>query len=392
MVVECGNLTVDGFSLPLPMTKTMGDYMTEHPKVESQLKEQGYDIDNNSFLNAEIKVSGEALKTWLPCYKESTVDSENDIRNAIANGHIVKKRVGGRLKVTETTEGGILLFDEFFRADPHVFKILMQILENREFLGHVIGDKWAIVCCSNRPNDDAEAKSGFKSTGAVVGTRIDQMNFVPSFDEWKKWAQKEGMFDSDTLKFLMQDVDVKTGEYANWHTIDPDKYTSGESAWPTPRSWSKMMVKLRNTMDMEGYDTVLDVPREEIVDIASGFIGIEMAEKYAEYDYISNNNTDVTSAIAENVVESANRSINEGDSKILSRLAEHIFNPNATYSVYGQQGRSGEYVLKVQMLDSSGRATGAPIDINLADTKGTQGNLGTVTTNDKGQVMWASTY
>lgn len=93
-----------------------------------------------------------------------------------------------------------------------------------------------------------------------------------------------------------------------------------------------------------------------------------------------------------NVVESANRSINEGDSKILSRLAEHIFNPNATYSVYGQQGRSGEYVLKVQMLDSSGRATGAPIDINLADTKGTQGNLGTVTTNDKGQVMWASTY
>ena len=93
-----------------------------------------------------------------------------------------------------------------------------------------------------------------------------------------------------------------------------------------------------------------------------------------------------------NVVENANRSINEGDSKILGRLAEHMFSPNSTYSVYGQQGRSGEYVLKVQMLDSSGRATGAPIDINLADTKGTQGNLGTVTTNDKGQVMWASTY
>ena len=32
-----------------------------------------------------------------------------------------------------------------------------------------------------------------------------------------------------------------------------------------------------------------------------------VAEKYAEYDYISNNITDVTSAIAENVVESANR-------------------------------------------------------------------------------------
>ena len=70
MVVECGNLTVDGFSLPLPMTKTMGEYMKEHPRVESQLRAQGYNIDEREFLNTEIKVSGEALKTWLPCYKE----------------------------------------------------------------------------------------------------------------------------------------------------------------------------------------------------------------------------------------------------------------------------------------------------------------------------------
>lgn len=284
MVVQCGDLTVDGFSLPMPFTKSLGEYLEERPNLRKKLN-----ISDEELLKREIKVSGEAVKTWVPCFKPSTDPVENKIRKAVANGYITlsdsyNEETGEYdTIVNETTEGGILLFDEFFRADPHVFKILMQILENREFLGHVIGDKWAIVCCSNRPNDDAEAKSGFKSTGAVVGTRIDQMNFVPSFDEWKKWAQKEGMFDSDTLKFLMQDVDVKTGEYANWHTIDPDKYTSGESAWPTPRSWSKMMVKLRNIMEMEGYDTVLDVPREEIVDIASGFVGIEMAEKYAEY-------------------------------------------------------------------------------------------------------------
>lgn len=284
MVVQCGDLTIDGFSLPMPFEKSLGDYLDERPNLKKKLN-----ISDEELLKREIKVSGEAVKTWVPCYKPSTDPVENKIRRAVANGYITlsdsyNEETGEYdTIVNETTEGGILLFDEFFRADPQVFKILMQILENREFLGHVIGDKWAIVCCSNRPNDDPEAKSGFKSTGAVVGTRIDQMNFIPSFDEWKKWAQTEGMFDSDTLKFLMQDVDVKTGEYANWHTIDPDKYTGGETAWPTPRSWSKMMVKLRNTMDMEGYDTVLDVPREEIVEIASGFVGIDMAEKYAEY-------------------------------------------------------------------------------------------------------------
>ena len=251
MVVECGNLTVDGFSLPLPMTKTMGDYMAEHPKVESQLRAQGYEVDKDSFLSKEIKVSGEALKTWLPCYKESTVQEENDIRNAIANGHIVRKRSGGRLKVTETTEGGILLFDEFFRANESIFKILMQFILTRTFNDeYVLGDKWAIIACSNRPNDDDEVDSAFSTTGAVIGTRFGggQFNFIPDFDDWKKWAVTKGHFDDATITFLMQQKDPSTGEYTNWHTIRPMEYTSGKTAWPTPRTWSLLMVELKNSM------------------------------------------------------------------------------------------------------------------------------------------------
>lgn len=286
MVVECGNLTVDGFSLPLPMTKTMGDYMEEHPKVASQLKEQGYDINKNSFLNTEIKVSGEALKTWLPCYQESTIDSENDIRNAIANGHIVRKRKGGRLKVTETTEGGILLFDEFFRANESIFKILMQFILTRTFNDeYILGDKWAIVACSNRPNDDEEVARGFESTGAVLGTRFGggQFNFIPDFDDWKKWAIKDGHFDDATITFLMQHKDATSGEYTNWHTIRPLEYTSGKTAWPTPRTWSLLMVELKNIMDNEGYSSIKEIPSDIIRLKADGIIGTEMTDDYIKF-------------------------------------------------------------------------------------------------------------
>ena len=286
MVVECGNLTVDGFSLPLPMSKTMGDYMKEHPKVASQLKEQGYDINKNSFLNTEIKVSGEALKTWLPCYQESTIDSENDIRNAIANGHIVRKRKGGRLKVTETTEGGILLFDEFFRANESIFKILMQFILTRTFNDeYILGDKWAIVACSNRPNDDEEVARGFESTGAVLGTRFGggQFNFIPDFDDWKKWAIKDGHFDDATITFLMQHKDATSGEYTNWHTIRPLEYTSGKTAWPTPRTWSLLMVELKNIMDNEGYSSIKEIPSDIIRLKADGIIGTEMTDDYIKF-------------------------------------------------------------------------------------------------------------
>ncbi len=286
MVVECGNLTVDGFSLPLPMTKTMGEYMKEHPKVENQLKEQGYKIDDDAFLKTEIKVSGEALKTWLPCYKESTIDEENDVRNAIANGHIVKKRKGGRMKVTETTEGGILLFDEFFRANESIFKILMQFILTRTFNDeYILGDKWAIVACSNRPADDDEVDTGFSATGAVVGTRFGggQFNFIPDFDDWKKWAIEQGHFDDATITFLMMDKDTTNGEYTNWHTIRPDEYQSGKTAWPTPRTWSLLMVELKNIMENDGYSSVQNIPADIIKLKADGIIGVEMAEKYVQF-------------------------------------------------------------------------------------------------------------
>ena len=285
MVVECGNLTVDGFSLPLPMTKTMGEYLEERPEVEKQLREKGYDIDS-SFLKKEIKVSGEALKTWLPCYKISTIDEENDIRNAVANGHIVRKMQGGRMKVTESTEGGIILFDEFFRANESIFKILMQLILTRTFNDeYVLGDKWAIIACSNRPTDDTEVESGFDSTGAVVGTRFGggQFNFIPDFDDWKKWAVKYGHFDDATITFLMQSKDPSNGEYTNWHTIRPEEYAAGKTAWPTPRTWSLLMNELHNIMENEGYSSVKEIPSDIIKLKADGIIGVEMADNYVKF-------------------------------------------------------------------------------------------------------------
>ena len=301
MVVECGDLTVDGFSLPMPMTKTIGQYLKERPKVARGLDAfKGMsESDLTEILDKEIKVSGEAVKTWLPVYKLSSNNVENKLGNDIANGRIT---IDDKLNtetgeyetiVTETTEGGILLFDEFFRANEQVFKILMQILLNRRFNSdYQLGDKWAIIACSNRPNDDKEVSNGFDATGAVVGTRFSkQYNFIPNFDDWKEWALKDGYFDRTTIEFLMMEKDTETGEYTNWHTIRPGEYNAGKTAWPTPRTWSKLMVELKNLMDANNYDSIFDIPEEDILDEAAGAIGLDMAEKYVEFLSTHKNNT-----------------------------------------------------------------------------------------------------
>ena len=89
----------------------------------------------------------------------------------------------------------------------------------------------------------------------------------------------------------------------------------------------------------------------------------------------------------------ARNNINIADSKIRALLARQnaTLSPNKSYNLSGSQGQSGEYVLKLQMLDSSGRETGQPISMTFSDTKGRTGDLGKVTTDSKGNVVYATT-
>lgn len=85
--------------------------------------------------------------------------------------------------------------------------------------------------------------------------------------------------------------------------------------------------------------------------------------------------------------------INMADSKILNLLARQnvTLDPNKSYRISGSQGQNGEYLLKIQMLDSSGRETGQPIPMTFSDTEGINGYSVKVTTNSKGNVELITT-
>ena len=287
MTVQCGDLTIDGFSLPIPIEKSIEDYLNERPVLKDKVTSQGIALDTLEKIKKNMhKVSVEAPKTWLPAFKMNATQEEIDVLNDIANGYLEIKNKDGKIVKTETTEGGILLFDEFFRANEEVFKIMMQIILNREYSGYMLGNKWGILCCSNRPEDDEEVRNGFEKTGAVVGTRMlaGAYNFIPSFDEWKKWAVSEGGFDNITLEFLKFDTDPDTGEYTNWHTIRPDEYIQrGKTAWPTPRTWSALMNELNLYKENHGYANIVDIPENKLRRKADGIIGEEMAARYVEF-------------------------------------------------------------------------------------------------------------
>ena len=121
MVVQCGDLTIDGFSLPIPIEKSIEDYLNERPVLKDKVTSQGIALDTLEKIKKNMhKVSAEAPKTWLPAFKMDATQEEIDVLNDIANGYLEIKNKDGKIVKTETTEGGILLFDEFLRANEEV--------------------------------------------------------------------------------------------------------------------------------------------------------------------------------------------------------------------------------------------------------------------------------
>lgn len=281
IVAQCGDMTPDGFALPMPVRVSMKDYVESRPAAKKLAHEFG--LGDDVLAKSIITRSDDAPKMWIPCYKPDPDKRINEVRKMIANGHVREYyNKDGEYVVEETTDGGIIMFDEFFRADPSIFKILMQILLNRSYGGFTIGDKWGIIACSNRPNDDEEVDTNFGMSGAVVTTRVTQFNFVPDFKDWKKWAETKGHFDELTLGFLVNEKD-SNGEYSNWHNIDTEEHKEGKVVHPTPRTWSMLMSNLWNIMKNEGYESIDQIPEDTIRRQCDGTIGSKMGEKYVDW-------------------------------------------------------------------------------------------------------------
>lgn len=281
IVAECGNMTSDGFALPMPARMTATDYISNRPIAQKIAKELG--LSDDDLKNELIQRSDDYPKLWLPCYKPSPDERITQLRMQIANGHIDDYYDDeNKYHVDETCDGGLILFDEFFRADQQIFKILMQILNTRRYGDYILGDKWGLIVCSNRPGDDDEVNKSYSTSAAALTTRMTQFNYIPSFVEWKKWAKTKGHFDDLTLEFLVQDED-SNGEYINWHNIDTKLHREGVVTHPTPRTWSNYMKILYNYMKNHKIDSVKDIPEKVLSLWGNSSIGKDVTEKYISF-------------------------------------------------------------------------------------------------------------
>lgn len=188
-------------------------------------------------------------KTWLPVWRptgDAKLDKELD----------------------EKCGRGMLFIDELSRASQQVLNVILPLINEATFNGWKLGSGWAIVCASNR--DEDEDRGGQSSIGNALGNRFAQVYYEPSCKTWREWADKQGFMSP----LLTQWLDMPAGETLSGGKFfywDPNgDETAGSDLTHimcTPRSWTNAMIDLaemHHTGTLEGFN-IFDLDADDIL-------------------------------------------------------------------------------------------------------------------------------
>jgi MoxR-like ATPase len=128
-----------------------------------------------------------------------------------------------------TEEGpGILLLDDFNRADDRILRGLMQLLQNFEMFSWSLPPKWQIVCTANPEGGDYSVTP----MDDAMLTRLLHMTMVFDVKAWASWAVKNNI-DPRGIAFVLTYPEVITGQRT------------------TPRSITAFFQQIRHITDLK---------------------------------------------------------------------------------------------------------------------------------------------
>lgn len=308
--INCANLAPGDFMMPtIPMKKDIMGYIERNKDIPvfsniDQLSDEEKDELNMALR--QQKGSDTSPKSWLPCYKPTGNPDIDEILDTAANGAVTKDKKDARKNV-ETGSGGIILFDELFRADPAIFNQLMTFLLNREMDGWQLGSKWTIIACSNRP---ADSKRVSTTWGDIEGADLDRYCQIallkPSVEGWTEYMRNLGLTGENEIIFkFIFDPDSKDGdEYPRWHRVDNKEDMDNDTSMGneksdantipvTPRRWEEVWKAIKKYMKRKGFKSILEIPINQLNDCVKLYFTPDFLHEFIDWIEAHTGNVDI---------------------------------------------------------------------------------------------------
>lgn len=250
--INCADIEEGDFMMPtmpkeIDVVDNLKKFSDAFPYASDYI--QGLSAERTADIEKVIQNSGQfkssdAPKSWLPSYKKTGDDAVDTLLDISANGGVYTDKSG---KTEKTGGGGIIVFDEFLRAKPGVFGQLMNFLLVRELNGWVLGSKWAIIACTNRPCDDGQVAGVWKNWNDSPAAKDRFSKFfqlIPDPESWKKWARSKGC-DELIIDFIFEKNSMSGDEYPRWHSTVRKGTGDAYQVKPiTPRAWEEAFCEI----------------------------------------------------------------------------------------------------------------------------------------------------
>jgi nucleoside-triphosphatase THEP1 len=163
----------------------------------SQLEELG---DLIGFPIKEFQVKNSEGKTlWI---------TEQEIETASSKGYrVVDKRMAHAAPewIQGKGDGGVLILDDFTRADHRFMQAVMEICDRQEYISWKLPKNWHVILTTNPDNGD------YNVTTLDVAQQTRFISVELKFDEkvWARWAE-EVKIDNRCINFMLMNPELVT--------------------------------------------------------------------------------------------------------------------------------------------------------------------------------------
>ena len=109
--------------------------------------------------------------------------------------------------IADVKEGGILLLDDWNRADVRFIQACMELIDRQTYISWSLPKDWHIILTANPDNGDYNVNS----VDSAQKTRYITANLKFDVDVWARWAEEAGI-DSRCINFLLLHPELVTQE------------------------------------------------------------------------------------------------------------------------------------------------------------------------------------
>jgi len=197
--------------LNLAQIEELGDLVGFPIRQFQMYKEVPLKNDNLNYTTAQRQSASESLSNISAVKKVGQWVDELAVSEYLKNGYKMtgKNRMSYCAPewISDKKEGGILLLDDWNRADTRFIQAVMELIDRQTYISWSLPKDWHIILTANPDNGDYMVNS----IDAAQKTRYISANLKFDVNVWARWAE-EANIDTRCINFLLLNPELVTQE------------------------------------------------------------------------------------------------------------------------------------------------------------------------------------